>query len=429
MTGSRLAAALVERGLDEVDRPSIAELFDRVLAAARPDRGWSHAWWTPGRLEVFGTHTDYAGGRSVVCAVPKGIALAARSRDDDSFAVEDVAVRESALIAAGTEPSVFSGWRRYIATATGRLWRNFPGAVRGCDVAFESTLPRASGMSSSSALIVAVSAAVVELNGLHEDPRWVANIRSPLDVARYFACIENGRSFGTLTGDAGVGTHGGSEDHAAILTGRPSAVTGFRFAPMTRLDDVILPAAWRFVIAPSGVRAEKTGSAQASYNHLADQVQALLDLWNQHEPLAASLADAIHRGPGAVERLKAIVGRAPLTDAEVESLTRRLEHLVREDRIVADALDAVRRADAARIGDLSSESQAIAESLLRNQVPETIRLAAEARRLGAFAARSFGAGFGGSVWALVDAASAPQFAAAWHRDAFIMRPGPAHARL
>ena len=40
--------------------------------------------------------------------------------------------------------------------------------------------------------------------------------------------------------------------------------------------------------------------------------------------------------------------------------------------------------------------------LLGNQVPETIALARAALAHGAFAACSFGAGFGGSVWALVE---------------------------
>ena len=59
------------------------------------------------------------------------------------------------------------------------------------------------------------------------------------------------------------------------------------------------------------------------------------------------------------------------------------------------------RRDTAALGDLSAESQADAETLLDNQVQETVELVASARRLGAFASSSFGAGFGGSVWALV----------------------------
>ncbi|MDN5600141.1 MAG: galactokinase, partial [Brachybacterium sp.] len=50
---------------------------------------------------------------------------------------------------------------------------------------------------------------------------------------------------------------------------------------------------------------------------------------------------------------------------------------------------------------------------LRNQVPQTIALARSAEELGARTASAFGAGFGGSVWALVPTADAEGFAAAW----------------
>ena len=64
-------------------------------------------------------------------------------------------------------------------------------------------------------------------------------------------------------------------------------------------------------------------------------------------------------------------------------------------------------------GAVSADSQLLAEALLGNQVPETVALAASARQLGAAAASAFGAGFGGSVWALVPRADAEGFAAAW----------------
>ena len=55
----------------------------------------------------------------------------------------------------------------------------------------------------------------------------------------------------------------------------------------------------------------------------------------------------------------------------------------------------------------------LAEALLGNQVPETVALAASARELGAAASSAFGAGFGGSVWALVPRGDAEGFATAW----------------
>ena len=85
------------------------------------------------------------------------------------------------------------------------------------------------------------------------------------------------------------------------------------------------------------------------------------------------------------------------------------------------AADALAAADLAAFGAVAAESQHLTETLLGNQVPETIALAATARELGAVAASAFGAGFGGSVWALVPRADADAFASDWlarHRAAF-----------
>jgi galactokinase len=430
MTASECVERLLDHGLADVDRAALHDVSRRVLEALPPGGSVLDVWWTPGRLEVFGTHTDYAGGRSLVCAVPRGMLLAARRRIDGRVVVTDAASGESVAIEPGCDPSTFSAWRRYVAVVVDRLSRNFPGAVRGCEIAFESTLARASGMSSSSALVIALASALVSLNDLAQQDAWTANIRSPIDAAGYYACIENGRTFGGLAGTSGVGTHGGSEDHAAILTGRRGIVTAFRFAPMTRLQDVAVPADWRFVIATSNVRAEKTGPAQASYNRLADEVQVLLDWWIACETPASSLADALRTDAAAADRLREIVKVSGLPRTAIESLTRRLDHFVGEDAIVGRAPAAFADGDRTLIGDLSAASQAIAESLLRNQVAETVELARNARRLGAFAARSFGAGFGGSVWALLDdGRAAERFAAAWHPEAFIMQPGPPHTAL
>ena len=130
--------------------------------------------------------------------------------------------------------------------------------------------------------------------------------------------------------------------------------------------------------------------------------------------------------PGFVARCRAAVriperrtGCAPWPG----DLTDRLDHFVREDARVLPALQAFESADAVALGQLSAESQADAEHLLGNQVPETSALVRTARTHGAFAAASFGAGFGGAVWALVEAGRASDFARQWHAGAFVMRPG------
>jgi galactokinase len=452
MNSAALSAALVARGLDPSERPAKQALFEQTLdrfsqlPPPRPSEARGndervnevYAWWVPGRLEVFGTHTDYAGGRTLVCAVPRGFAVVARRRNDGTLHVVD-ARREQDVIVTSEDVDRFlqsssTGWRRYVAVVLRRLARNFPAASLGADVVFASDLPRASGMSSSSALMVAVAKMLVKAGNLDARAEWRENIATAGDEAGYYACIENGLSFGTLSGDGGVGTQGGSEDHAAILTAAPGNLSAFAFVPMRSLEIVPLAAGWTFVVTPSGVPAQKAGTAREAYNRLAEGTRTLLDIWNERSGSAcSSLAAALMPGeislqsiasPPAVEQLRGWIRASRVPGWDPPALGRRLDHFIREDARIAEAVVAFAGADAVRLGQLAADSQSEAESLLGNQIPETKDLARTARAVGAFASRSFGAGFGGSVWALIERSRAAEFAAQWMAEAFIARPGP-----
>ena len=81
--------------------------------------------------------------------------------------------------------------------------------------------------------------------------------------------------------------------------------------------------------------------------------------------------------------------------------------------LVPAAGAALEQGDIDRFGDLVDRSQELAARLLGNQIDETSWLAAAARELGACAASAFGAGYGGSVWALVPEGEAKRFLSAW----------------
>jgi galactokinase len=102
-----------------------------------------------------------------------------------------------------------------------------------------------------------------------------------------------------------------------------------------------------------------------------------------------------------------------------DALQGRLEHFLEENQRVIPAADnALQRGDLSEFGLAVEASQRAAERLLGNQVPETSYLASTARQLGAAAASAFGAGFGGSVWALVEGKQADGFIATW-RDHYL----------
>ena len=425
VSAASIARALVDRGMGPGELVAKQSLYTGVIERHAMLRGAppQHVLWVPGRLEVFGKHTDYAGGRTLVCPVPRGFAMVASARTDGCVRVSDAWRGEEAFVSPAGTQARQTGWRNYVDVTVRRLMRNFPGTTLGADIVIASDLPRASGMSSSSALVVGVASMLARMANLAKHPTWRMNIRTGLDAAGYYACIENGRNFGSLHGDAGVGTHGGSEDHAAIVEGRPNQVSAFAFVPARALGAAQVPREWRFVIAPSGVAARKTGEAREPYNRLSAGAALLLDAWNHDGGRAVSLAEALRTGDRAVDRLKTLADGAGTADAPAPWLRDRLEHFVREDARILPALTAFAERDAGTLGELSKGSQSDAESLLGNQVPATSSLAATARERGAFAACSFGAGFGGAVWALIDAAEAEAFAPRWHPQAFVMTPG------
>jgi galactokinase len=388
-------------GLAEVDHK--AGLIARAAAAigADGDSGALRRLYVPGRVEVFGKHTDYAGGRSLICAPARGFCGVFRMRDDLVVRVRDLA--SGPVAEFEIDPGLHTdlqGWPRYPATVVRRLATNFSGRLRGIDLVFASDLPRAAGLSSSSALMVTVLLALVEAAGLEKDGDWRAAIGGRVDLAAYAGCVENGADFGALRGDAGVGTSGGSEDHMAMLCGDAGRLSQCAFVPPRLERSVPLRADVVFAIGVSGVAAEKTGAARDDYNAASRRARTLLDLWRRDtggsEP---SLAAAVARD-GALAHLRAL---AVAADAQGgERLTARLDQFAIESvRLVPQAASAFERADWASVGELAAESHRAAHEWLGNQIGETNTMAALARESGALAASPFGAGFGGSVWALV----------------------------
>jgi galactokinase len=439
-----LARALEGAGLSGEAASAHAARFDHVLAKVaveRRDRDTWDAWYVPGRIEVLGKHTDYGGGRSLICAAERGFHVVSAPRTDMRLAMTDLG-RGAALVLdpAGPVPDV--SWAIYPLTVLRRLTRNFPEMTHGVDLMFESDLPSAAGLSSSSAFMIAVLLALVRANHLDRTTAWLESIRNNNDdLAAYAATIENGRTFRALAGEGGVGTEGGSEDHTAILCSEPSRVAQYAFCPTRRERSISFAAGLVFAIGVSGVAARKTGRARDAYNRASRNAARVLERWREEtgrrdESLAAAVTSSID----APERIRAML-RGP--GNELVELLDRFDQFVEEStRLVPAAADELESGDLDGFGRTVARSQELAERLLRNQVPETMALVSAARDHGAWAASGFGAGFGGSVWALVEQSSAHSFLDRWqnaYRTAcpsaavrsrfFLTRPGPAVVRL
>jgi galactokinase len=418
-------------GLEPAAAASCAARFARLLERLGVPN--ASAWFVPGRIEVLGKHTDYAGGRSLVCAIDRGFSVVSAPRADGILAVTDSG-RGSTVVLDPAVRAAYVKWGTYPATVQRRLLRNFPEAARGADIVLESNLPSAAGLSSSSALMIAVLLALVRANQLDRHPRWLTQIRTQEDLAAYAATIENGRDFRELTGEAGVGTAGGSEDHTAILCSEADHLAQYSYLPTRRERTIALDTELIFAVGGSGVAASKIGNAKEDYNRASLGIARILEHWRTITGRRdAALADAVTSAPDAADRLRRSLG-----DID-PALVDRFDQFVEESTVLVPAAgDQLARRDHGAFGRTVARSQELAERLLRNQVPETSALARAAIESGAIAASAFGAGFGGSVWALVARRTAHGFLDRWQNayaaacpgaaaksSFFLTRPGPA----
>lgn len=374
----------------------------------------------PGRVELVGKHVDYAGGRSLTCAVDRAITAHARPLDAPVIRLRDEARRGSVevpLVAGVERVKGTPRWSSYVVAVARRFARDFPRARRGVELELASTLPPSAGLSSSSALVVAVATALFDANRMEDDREAGAIIGDPLARAEYIGAMETGAAYASFPGDEGVGVRGGAQDHVAIVCAHEESVGQFSYRPARLERRVPWPTEYSLAIGVSGVTATKTGNARARYNRVADSTRALLRAWNamtdrDDDTLAGALASA----PDAGDRL------ARLAEQGVEQfdgayLGPRFAQFREEIEVVVPGVgDAMRDRDFAALGTLVDRSMAMAEYALRNQVAETSHLARTARERGAVAASAFGAGFGGAVWAMVRTTDADAFLESWRAD-------------
>lgn len=393
--------------------PELQALADGLVAAGVDGDRPAAALWVPGRVELLGKHTDYAGGRSLVGAIDRGLLLLATPRSDSTVRWRDLGRGveiEFDVANPGRRPG---HWSNYVLTPARRVASDFEAFSGGLDLAMTSSLPAAAGLSSSSALLVA---AYLVFEACDADPPVEISERTRL--AAYLGAVEGGAAFEGANAREGVGTFGGSEDHAAILKGTAGEVMQCGFSPLRVERQLAWPAGWQLVIGVSGAHAKKTGDAKEAFNRLArDAAQAAAAFGRVTGTRVADLGAALESaGTAADLERRVVAGSGPGEDAA--ALARRTRHFaVESGRLVSEAAQALASESASALGRAAAESQGNAEALLGNQIDETRALVRLAIANGAPAASAFGAGFGGSVWALAPATEVEEFRGRW-REAY-----------
>ena len=368
-------------------------------------------YFVPGRVEILGKHTDYAGGHSLLIAIDRGFHSVSRLNSKGKIRIFEIdpAYGSREFPFSGDAAPVIGDWSNYPVTMANRLFNNFSAHLKleGVDIAFGCDLPPAGGMSGSSALMIMTFFAIAGPNGLLQDRFFLRNINDNIDLAMYLACVENGQTFRELAGGRGVGTFGGSEDHTEILNGKRGMFSIFQFCPTVHKADITYPEDLVTIVAHSGVKAEKTRAAMEEYNLASRRADLAVRKYNErHGTDHKLMRDIITENEGlSPERLMAKVADA--TSGYTEGgrdldLPGRFKQFYDEDhKIIPNAARALIARDFKELGEIIDESHNASKRHLWNIVPEIDFLQKSARELGAIAASGFGAGFGGSAYAMI----------------------------
>ena len=431
---------LIARGLTSVAAASKAELFGKCEAAltsmaakkgniqpAAAGRKSPFSLFVPGRIEVLGKHTDYCGGRSLVCAADRGFCVLAFPRDDALVRITDVVAGESREFEFSPELLPPLGdWANYPMTVARRLARNFPGKLQGAgDRLRQRPAPRGRHEQLQ-------RADHRVLPGPGQDqrpalaPEYRQNIHSPEDLAGYIATHENGQNFGTLVGDKGVGTFGGSEDHTAILCCKPASLALYSYCPVRFEREIGMPEGCCFAIGSSGVVAEKTGEALAKFNRASLRGRRCRHGMKRPAARMRTFAAALVRlarrsratggnpeREGTVPFSQTKQGTVPGEFTTADLASRFEQFQFESEHIIPTACDALASERRGRLRPPGRAFAAVGRAVAgqpdrRNDFPRP-----QPRQCGAAAASSFGAGFGGAVWAMVQTSRTEEFLRQW----------------
>ena len=333
----------------------------------------------PGRLEILGNHTDYNNGYILSIALDLSVVIAAGQ--------EETSPRRLAAWSSGLNERVEAGLEEI--RPAGDSWINYPlGVLReirrsgirlpSINLAIESSLPVGAGVSSSAALELATAEAAYGMLG--------GRPTTPLEQAQLCQRAEN--DF--------VGVPCGILDQFSSLFGLRDHVL-FLDCDTLDYDRIALPGSEiAVVIADSGVQHELVDGKYARLrSHCRRATQKIGELLGRE---ISSLRQV---------SLDEFLGCSEQIDEEDR---RRAEHVIRENGRVLEGVEALRRGDPGRLGELMLQSHSSSRDLFGNSCDELDFLIESATGLPGFiGGKLSGGGFGGATVNLVEQNAAVEF--------------------
>ena len=348
-------------------KETVLKRFEEVFG----DRNGVKVFFAPGRVNLFGEHTDYNGGHVFPCALTIGTYAAARVREDKklrfySMNFEHLGVIESDL--EDLKPEKEAGWTNY---PKGVMWafgeRGFQ-IPSGMDILLSGNIPNGSGLSSSASVEVVTGAILREFFGFDVSNQDLALI------GQFSGNKFNGVNCGIMDQFA---IAMGKKDHAIFLD---TADLSYTYAP------VKLKGA-KIVIACSN---KKRGLGDSKYNERRSECETALSELQK-------VVDIKSLGELTQEQFEQY--KSAIKDT---TRVKRAKHAVYENQRTLQAVAALQSDDIALFGQLMNASHVSLRDDYEVTGAELDTLVEEAWKVeGVIGSRMTGAGFGGCTVSIV----------------------------
>lgn len=329
-------------------------------------------FFSPGRVNLIGEHTDYNGGFVFPCALDFGTYAVAVKRNDNIFRMysknfENLEIIEFSLDRLINEPQ--DDWANYPKGVIKTFLEAGFNINSGFDVLFYGNIPNGAGLSSSASIELATSVILKDLFNLDVD--MVSMVKLSQKAENKFIGVNCG-----IMDQFAIGM--GKKDNAILLD---CNTLNYQYAP------VVLNGA-SIVIANTN---KKRGLADSKYNERRGSCEAAVKVLNENG------IDIKYLGELSVERFNEI--KHLITD---EEQLKRATHAVTENERTKVAVEKLNAGDIEAFGQLMNQSHISLRDdyeVTGFELDSLVEAAWEAE--GVIGARMTGAGFGGCTVSIV----------------------------
>ena len=329
-------------------------------------------FFSPGRINLIGEHTDYNGGHVFPCAISLGTYGAARKREDNKLRFYSANFEDLGIIETSLDDLKYDKKDNWVNYAKGMIYflkETGHDVDKGMDIFIEGNIPNGSGLSSSASLEMLIGVIAQELFNLDIDR--VDLVKLGMETENKFIGVNSG-----IMDQFAVGM--GKQNQAILLD---TNTLEYSYAPVNMGNNVI-------VIMNTNKRREladsKYNERRSECETAVGELQAKLDINTLGELDAQTFDEYAYL-------------------IEDENRLKRARHAVWENQRTMQAQAALEEGDLEKFGRLVNASHVSLEHDYEVTGIELDTLAHTAwKQEGVLGARMTGAGFGGCGIAIVD---------------------------